>query len=129
MAPRRFFGCLPVAALVLCTWTATACKDKGDAAKTQASAVDFDARCAQLAKACGDNDKHVEKILEECKQVFKKQAEKGCTDKAIAVYDCYEKDLCGTVGKVWTLDDLRVLSERHGKCEAERNARLVCGVK
>jgi hypothetical protein len=124
MALRRFVGCLPAAALAFCALTA--CKDKGDAAKTQPGATALDERCTQLAKACGDKDKHIEKILEECKEATKTQVAKGCTDKALAVYDCYEKDLCGTIGKVWTLDDLRVLADRHGKCVAERNARLEC---
>jgi len=124
MALRRLIGCLAAAALAVCTLAA--CKDKGDAAKAPPSTTALDDRCAQLAKACGDKDKHIEKIVEECKESTKTQAVKGCADKALAVYDCYEKELCGTLGKVWTLDDLRVLADRHGKCVAERNARLEC---
>jgi hypothetical protein len=124
MALRRLLGCLPVAALALCAWTA--CKDKGDAAKAHVSAADLDKRCEQLAKACGDPGKHSEKILDECKQAAKMQAESGCPDKAMAVYDCYEKELCGKGDQVWALDDLRVLAERHNKCVAERNARNEC---
>ena len=118
MALRRLLRYLPVAALAVCAWTA--CKGKG-------SAADLDKRCEQLGKACGDNDKHVEKIIEECKQAAKEQVEAGCTDKAIAVFACYEKELCGKGDKVWTVDDLRVLSDRHGKCEAERRASRECG--
>jgi hypothetical protein len=116
-------------ALVVCAWTATACKDKGDVAKTQASTADLDQRCEQVGKACGDKDKHVEKIIEQCKQVAKTQVENGCTDKAIAVYDCYVKEVCGTGDKVWTIEDLRVLAERRSKCVAERDASRACAEK
>jgi len=116
MALRRFLGCL----LVVCA--VAACKDKGDAGKT-AGASDVDKRCEQLGKACGDNDKHVDKFVDECKQAAKKQ---DCADKATAVYDCYEKELCGKGDKIWTLEDLRVLADRHGKCVAERNAAREC---
>jgi hypothetical protein len=127
MALRRLLGCLPVAALAMCAWTA--CKDKGDVARTQASAADLDKRCERLGTVCGDKDKHIEKIIEECKQAAKKQVESGCTDKAIAVYDCYEKELCGYADKVWTIEDLRVLAERRGKCVPERNASRECAEK
>lgn len=127
MALRRLLGCLPVAALAVCAWVA--CKDKGDVAKTQASAADLDKRCEQLGKACGDKDTHVEKIIEWCKQAAKKQVETGCTDKVIAVYDCYEKELCGNGDKVWTIEDLRVLADRHSKCVAEQNASRECAKK
>src|SRR6185436_13518544 len=101
MAPRRLLGCLPVAALALCAWTA--CKDKGDAAKAPPSATELDRRCVQLAKACGEKDKHIEKILEECMTAAKKQVESSCTAKVVTVYDCYEKELCGKGDKVWAL--------------------------
>src|SRR5262245_5425560 len=100
MAFRTLLGCLPVAALVVCA--VTACKGKGEAAKTS----NLDKRCDQLGKVCGDKDKHIEKIVEECRQAAKKQVESGCTDKTIEVYDCYERELCGGGEKVWALDDL-----------------------
>jgi hypothetical protein len=124
MALRRLLGCLPVAALVVCAWTA--CKDKADVAKTQPSATDLNGLCDRLGKLCGDSDKHVEKIIEECKQAAKKHVEKGCADKASDVYGCYAKDVCAGSDKVWALDDLRVLADRHGKCVAERNAAREC---
>jgi hypothetical protein len=124
MALRRLRGCLLVAALAVCA--GTACKDKGDVAKTKATAAALDERCTRLGTVCGDKDKHIEKIGEECKLAAKKQVEKGCTDKAIAVYDCYEKELCGYADKVWTLEDLGVLAERKSKCVAERNAAREC---
>lgn len=99
----------------------TACKGKGDA-KT----AELDKRCEQLAKACGDKDKHIEKLVGECKEAAKKQVEGGCKDKAIAAYDCYEKELCSEGEKVWALDDFRVLSDRHKKCVAERDAARDC---
>jgi hypothetical protein len=121
MAIRRLLGCLPVAALVLCTWTA--CKDKGDG---QTGAVDLDQRCQKLAAACGDQDKHVAKMVEECAQAIRPQLDNPCADKALAIYGCYEAELCGKGDKVWSLDDLRVLAERHGKCVAERDALREC---
>jgi hypothetical protein len=125
MALRRLLGCLPVAALAVCAWTACS-KDKGDATKGQATAADLNGLCDRMGKLCGDTDKHVEKIIEECKQAAKKQVEKGCTDKVMTVYDCYAKDLCGGTEKVWALDDLRVLADRHKKCVAERTASRDC---
>ena len=128
MAIRRLLGCLGVAALALCTWTACG-EDKGDKAnvdKSTATAAALDRRCEQLGMACGDKDKHVGKLAEECAQAAKQQLESRCADKALAAYDCYEKELCGKADKVWALDDFRVLVDRHGKCVAERNALLDC---
>jgi len=110
-----------VAALVF--GAATACKGKPDATKAQS---DLEARCEELAKACGDNDKHVAKLLDECKLAAKTQAEKGCAAKATAAYDCYEKNLCGKADKVWALDDLRVLADRKSQCVTERTAASEC---
>lgn len=118
-----------LAALAACAWTG--CKDDKDKDKgaatggTQTSA-DLMTRCDQLGKACGDNDKHVQKIVEQCKLAAKEQVASGCTEKAIAAYDCYLKELCGKSDKVWALGDLGVLSERHGKCAAERDASRRC---
>jgi hypothetical protein len=95
----------------------TACKDKSEAK--------LESRCEQLAKACGEKDKHVEILVAECTQAANKQVEKSCADQAIALYDCYEKSLC-TKEKVWALDDFRVLANRHGKCKAEREALDKC---
>jgi hypothetical protein len=125
MARRRLLGCL-VPALV-CAWTA--CKDKDDVAETTASAAAPDKRCEQLGKLCGDKAKHVDKIVDECKQAAKAQGANGCADKVNAVYDCYEKELCGSGDKVWTIDDLRVLADRKNKCVAERAASRECTEK
>ena len=136
MALRRLRGCLPVAALAVCALTA--CKgsssdSKEDAGvKTEpqkqaaASPDQLNKRCEQLAIACGEKDKHQEKILEECKQAAKKQAEKGCTEKVSDAYDCYEQDICAKIKKVWAMDDFRVLVDRHNKCVDERNASQEC---
>jgi len=113
------FVCAVVCAVV-------GCKGKDDAAKTQAAAATLDKPCEEIAKACGDSPKHVDKIIADCKQAATTQAAKGCTDKASALYACYMKDTCGTGDKVWALDDLRVLAERHGKCAAERTAIASC---
>ncbi len=114
-------------ALSLCV--VTACKDKPDAAKTQPATVDLDKRCVQLGKICGDKGKHVDKIVNECKQVGKKQVESGCAEKVFAVYDCYEREVCGNSDKVWTIDDIRLLADRHGKCVAEQAASRECTEK
>jgi hypothetical protein len=130
MALRRLLGGLPAAALVVCTWTACSdgkdAKDKGAVAKVPVTAADLDERCTLMAKACGNKEKHVGKIEEACKETAKQQVEKGCTEQAIAVHDCYVKDLCGGEDKVWSLDDLHVLADRHGKCAAERAAVRAC---
>lgn len=114
--------------LVVCAWTGCG-KDKADKGKTQAGSADIGTRCEELGKACGDSDKHVQKIVEECKEAAKEQVVSGCTEKAVAAYDCYQKNLCGQADKVWALEDLRVLSERHGKCAAERDASAACVAK
>jgi len=115
-----------LATLALCGWLGCKDKDKDEGTKTQAAAPNLDPRCEQLAKTCGDADKHGAKLAENCKQAAKKQLDKVCGDKASALYDCYEKELCGKGDKVWTIDDLRVLAERHGKCAAEQAAVKAC---
>ena len=114
-----------LATLALCGWLGCKDKDKDDA-KAKPAAPTLDQRCEQLAKACGDADKHGAKLAESCKDASKKQLEKVCGDKASAMYDCYEKELCGKGDKVWTLDDLRVLADRHAKCTAEQTALSTC---
>jgi hypothetical protein len=106
-------------AVALCS---TACKDKA----ASGPAGTLEQRCETLAKACGDNDKHVEKIVDGCKQAAQPQVDKGCSDKALALYDCYEKQVCGKADKVWAYDDLRVLGERNKLCAAERTALAGC---
>jgi len=88
--------------------------------------VEIEKRCLTLAKLCGDKSKHVEKMADECKQAATKQQAKSCVDKAMAVYDCYERDVCGKGDKVWTLGDLEVLSTRHKACAAEQTALHTC---
>jgi hypothetical protein len=122
MGIRRLLARLPIAALALCA--VTACKS--GPAKQKASAADLDKRCTQIGPACGEKVKHQERMIEECQTLAKKQVEKSCTDKAMAVYDCYDKELCGKGDKVWALDDLRVLAERKNKCAAELKAAHDC---
>jgi len=117
-APRLLF----VTAVALC-----ACS-KGKDDKAKAPATSLDAKCEALATVCGDTDKHIQKILDECKQAAAKLGA-PCTDKAAVLYDCYTKELCGGKDKVWALDDLRVLVDRHGKCVAERDAVKACTPK
>jgi len=127
MARRTLLGCLAVATLII--GAGTSCKDKGDGAKTQAGAADLQQRCERVAKACGEQDKHIEKMVVECKPAVATHIEKGCADKAIALYDCYARELCGKADKVWALDDLRVLAERQNKCVAERETVAACAAK
>jgi hypothetical protein len=104
--------------------------DKPAAASASASAAtvsaDLGARCAPLAEACGGNDKH-SKILEQCTATA--QQGQRCAAEGAAVYDCYQRELCGKGDKIWTLDDLRVLAERHGACTTEREALRACAAK
>ena len=67
-----------VATLLACA----ACKSKGDAG----TAGKPDSRCEELAKTCGDNGKHVDKLREGCKQM----AAPNCESKLYARYSCYE---------------------------------------
>jgi len=113
--------------LVLVVVCATmGCKDKAPA---KAQVADLHRRCEQLGMVCGDKDKHVDKLAEQCSQKATKQVEKDCADKAAALYDCYEKQLCGKTEKVWALDDLRVLADRHKACIAEHKALTDCEAK
>lgn len=124
MALRRLLGCLPLVALAVSA--SAACKGKDDAAGTKAGTPDFDKRCTQLAKVCGDKGKHVDKIVEECKVDASLQVGKGCTDKVLATYDCYERELCASGDKVWTIEDLGKLAIRHNKCVVEQDATRAC---
>jgi hypothetical protein len=112
-------GCLAVISLLV------ACKGKGNDKDAKTPTVDLVKRCQQLAKACGDSEKHVSKIDSECTAAIKP----GCEAKAIAAYTCYEKELCGKGDKLWALGDFGVLAERHSKCVTERNALADCAPK
>jgi hypothetical protein len=103
-----------------------ACKGKDDAAKANATVADLSQKCEQLAKACGDNDKHIGKLVEECTAAANQQGAKGCPEKMIALYGCYERELCGKADKVWVLDDLRVLADRKRKCVTEQGTAREC---
>jgi hypothetical protein len=105
-------------ACLLATLALCAC---GKGAK---STTDLDARCTQLAKVCTD-EKHIAKLIESCEVAAKKQVDKGCIDKAIAAYDCEQKEFCGK-DQVWVVDDLSVLVDRQNKCKAERDALKAC---
>ena len=110
--------------LLVVAIAATGCKDQGTSAKSQVA--DLHRACEQLGMVCGDKDKHVEKLVEECSLAATKQVDKGCADKATALYDCYEKEVCGAAEKVWALQDLHVLADRHKKCVTERAALTAC---
>lgn len=129
MARRRLLGGLAVVALAI--GAGAGCndkKDKGDGATT-AGTADLVQRCERMAKACGDKDKHVADMIATCKETAPADISKGCAAQAIAVYDCYARELCGKADKVWAIDDLRVLAERQKKCVAERDAARACDQK
>lgn len=107
------------------------CKDKKDGsdAKGQGGSADLVQRCERMAKACGDKDKHVADMIATCKETAPADISKGCAAQAIAVYDCYARELCGKADKVWAIDDLRVLAERQKKCVSEREAARACDQK
>jgi hypothetical protein len=123
MGPRNSLRYL-LALLAVCA--STGCKSSNDANKAPAGVAELTQRCERLGKACADNDKHAEKVVAGCQQAASAQADKGCTDKAIAAYDCYEKELCTKADKIWAFDDIRVLAYRSGKCVAERDAIAAC---
>jgi len=122
MALRRLSTRLWIPALVLCA--VAACKS--GPAKQKASAADLEKRCTQIGPVCGEKVKHQERMIEECQASAKAQVEKGCTDRVMALYDCYDKQLCGKGDKVWALADLEVLAGRKTKCAAELKAANDC---
>src|SRR5512132_832482 len=99
MTFRRWLRLLAVA------WIGCGRDDKPDTTAPPDPAVDPDKRCLTLGKVCADKSKHVDKMVDECKQAAAKQKAKGCLDKAYAAYDCLERDVCGKADKVWTLGD------------------------
>jgi hypothetical protein len=117
MAIRHTFGCLLAIGFVV-----SGCKD--DASKTKTAGLDK--QCEQLANTCGDKDKHIDKLIDECKQAAKKHVDKGCGDKLESLHACYAKEVCGGTEKVWALDDLRVLANRHEKCMIQRADARSC---
>jgi len=113
---------LPGATLATVLALSVGCKDKASSPQ----GLDLGARCEQLGKFCGEKDKHTAKIAEECKAATKAQADKGCASKVTALYDCYEKDVCGINDRVWALGDVKVLATRKTKCAAEQTALDAC---
>jgi hypothetical protein len=108
-----------------------ACGKSGDATKppegsagSAPAASDFDKRCTQLAKVCGDKDKHIAKIHDGCVAAAAK-----CPDTAMALFDCFEQELCLKADKVWTFEDLGVLAERKKNCADQRKASAACVAK
>jgi hypothetical protein len=126
MGPGRVALVALVAVLAL-----AACNDdsKFDPRKKTAPSPALDGdRCEEMAKACSD-EKHVSKLAGECSKAGVKLGQRGCTLSAATLYQCYETKLCGKSDKVWTLDDLRVLAERHDVCKSEREALRECVAK
>jgi hypothetical protein len=107
---------LILAALFACA----ACKGKGDAGK----AGSLDQRCEQLATACGDTQAHITSLGDACKHAASTQ--QACADKVSALYDCYEKQVCGKGDRIWAFEDFGVLAVRKNACVAERKAVSEC---
>ncbi|HUQ06796.1 MAG TPA: hypothetical protein VM261_30040 [Kofleriaceae bacterium] len=127
MTALRFLGCLT--AVTIAAGASGGCGDDKPAAKTTKSAAVLDhARCERLAKACSEG-KHVTTLTDDCDRAVEKLSKRGCEMPAAEVYGCYEQKLCGKNDKVWALDDLRVLAERHDACETEREALRACVAK
>lgn len=136
--PRTALGWLPVAVLTACLLTG--CDDESGDAKSSTAAATAAAQskaaaaamekvrkqCDQLGQTCGQKDKHKKKIAEECRAEAKQPAEKGCADRAVAMYECYEKKICTKDERIWALDDFRVLTERTKNCVDERVALQKC---
>lgn len=108
---RRFI----IGALLACA----ACKGNG-----ASKASKLDQRCEQLAKTCGDTDKHVEALLDGCKHAATTQ--QSCAAEVSALYDCYEKQVCGKGDRIWAFEDFGVLAVRNKACAAERKAVGAC---
>lgn len=90
-----------------------------------APAIEVAARCARLGTTCGDMPKHEAKITAECEQALAALASE-CRGAAVAAFECYEQELCGSDDKIWAYADLGVLAERRGRCAAERAALATC---
>ena len=43
-----------------------------------------------------------------------------------ALYDCYEKQVCGKGDRIWAFEDFGVLAVRKNACAAERKAVGEC---
>lgn len=97
-----------------------ACKGSGGSAKPG----DLGAHCDELAKTCGDNEKHITAIADGCKQAA--PAQQACAAQLSALYTCYETQLCGKSDRVWAYADLAVLAQRKGTCAAEQKAVSEC---
>jgi hypothetical protein len=130
MALRRML----CAAAVVCTLgcALAACdddkpKDKAAPPPAAKATPDLRAHCEQMAKTCSDSDKHIAALADECAASLGQASR--CTAEGIAIYDCYQKELCGKSEKVWALEDLRKLADRHGVCNAERDALRACATK
>jgi hypothetical protein len=120
MTLRRSLSWIGLALAASLVWTGCGNHDRTP------PGADLKARCQLMAKACGDQEKHVQDIREACAQAAETQLARGCTQEAIAAYICFEDELCGQDDPVWALDDLRVLSERHQTCTAQREALRTC---
>lgn len=122
-------GLLLVVAIVTCAGSGgskkappVAVTDKAPAAKP----VDLPTQCERLGHACGDTAKHITAVIAQCKTGATDLVAKNCVEQATKLYACYEAKVCGKDSKIWALEDLRVLAERHHKCAAEAAALQRC---
>lgn len=100
-----------------------ACKGNGGNGST-AKPGDLASRCEELAKTCGDNEKHIAAIADSCKQAA--QTQQACTAQVNALYTCYQSQLCGKTDRVWAYDDFSVLAQRKNACATELKAVHEC---
>jgi hypothetical protein len=128
MAVPRFLVCLTAAAVTIGASVGCGDDKPKDKKAAKSTAVLDHAGCERLAKACGDG-KHVATITSDCDSAVEKLSKRGCAAPAAELYGCYEQKLCGKNDKVWALDDLRVLAERHEACTTEREALRACVAK
>jgi serine/threonine-protein kinase len=123
-------GLLLVVAIVTCGGGGGGSKKSAPVAATNkpaaAKPVDLPTQCERLGYACGDTAKHITAVIEQCKRGAADLATKKCVAQANKLYECYQAKVCGKDAKIWALEDLRVLAQRHHACAAEATALQTC---
>ncbi len=88
--------------------------------------VPLPTQCERLGHACGDTAKHITAVIAQCKDGVADLTAKKCDAQANKLYECYAAKVCGKNAKIWALEDLRVLAQRHHQCAAEATALQSC---
>lgn len=112
MNRRRYFAWIALVALSTCSLAG--CEGEGDPSDS-----DIADRCDQLGEACGEDGEHVETIAEECKDSV--ESDSTCYAEALALFECYQGQICVRDDEVWGFQDLHVLSDRHEACLEQRD--------